>query len=386
MSGVMKEGKMDISEVKIINVSAELQKKAKRNVSRRKALTACVILLVVAIAFVVFFSVVLNARSLGVGIGSTDGAYKTVLANIEGISAANPKIVDIAMLGAHDANTASIQYGNPLDGEGENGILGKVYPVSKGFQYRYAVTQTVSVGQILLQGARFLHLKYSYYNGDWVACHSITGRALEQDVIEVLRFLEDAKGEVVVLLFQPGYFGDQSFDTFHDWLAGVTYNGKNLFDYIYYGEVNTYGLNRKYPYDEEKVNLYDLTYNDVTQNGTKAGVVLLDRNDGETDYNHFTEKSEYSDYFFDMDSNAEHEWHDSIGEQSLVNGINDFYCELSEDFFAEYKLRVNQAQAAFSVASAGDVFRSIGAWSLLKFAEEYTQTCWITNCLTNGSK
>lgn len=371
MSGGMKEGKMDISEVKIINVSAELKKKAKRNVSRRKALTACVILLVVAIAFVVFFSVVLNARSLGVGIGSTDGAYKTVLANIEGISAANPKIVDIAMLGAHDANTASIQYGNPLDGEGENGILGKVYPVSKGFQYRYAVTQTVSVGQILLQGARFLHLKYSYYNGDWVACHSITGRALEQDVIEVLRFLEDAKGEVVVLLFQPGYFGDQSFDTFHDWLAGVTYNGKNLFDYIYYGEVNTYGLNRKYPYDEEKVNLYDLTYNDVTQNGTKSGVVLLDRNDGETDYNHFTEKSEYSDYFFDMDSNAEHEWHDSIGEQSLVNGINDFYCELSEDYFAEYKLRVNQAQAAFSVASAGDVFRSIGAWSLLKFAEEY---------------
>lgn len=174
-----------------------------------------------------FFSVVLNARrSLGVGIGSTDCAYKTVLADIEGISAANPKIVDIAMLGAHDANTASIQYGNPLDGEGENGILGKVYPVSKGFQYRYAVTQTVSVGQILLQGARFLHLKYSYYNGDWVACHSITGRALEQDVVEVLRFLEDAKGEVVVLLFQPGYFGDQSFDTFHDWLAGVTYNGK----------------------------------------------------------------------------------------------------------------------------------------------------------------
>ena len=82
-------------------------------------MTACVILLIVAIAFVVFFSVVLNARrSLGVGIGSTDCAYKTVLADIEGISAANPKIVDIAMLGAHDANTASIQYGNPLDGEG----------------------------------------------------------------------------------------------------------------------------------------------------------------------------------------------------------------------------------------------------------------------------
>lgn len=29
MSGVMKEGKMDISEVKIINVSAELKKKGK---------------------------------------------------------------------------------------------------------------------------------------------------------------------------------------------------------------------------------------------------------------------------------------------------------------------------------------------------------------------
>lgn len=56
MSGVMKEGKMDISEVKIINVSAELQKKAKRNVSRRKALTACVILLVVRLRSL-FFSV-----------------------------------------------------------------------------------------------------------------------------------------------------------------------------------------------------------------------------------------------------------------------------------------------------------------------------------------
>lgn len=161
------------------------------------------------------------------GEGSLDGAYTTVLADIEGLRDANPRVIDIAMLGAHDANTSSIKNDAPLDDSAE-GILKDLIPVSRGFQYRYAVTQAVSVENLLKQGVRFLHLKYTYFEGNWLVSHSFAGGEIRTDIMQILGFLAQNPGELLVLLFQPTYFGDQSYDTFHNWLAGVTLNGKTF--------------------------------------------------------------------------------------------------------------------------------------------------------------
>ena len=294
-----------------------------------------------------------------------------MLADIEGITEADPRIIDIAMLGAHDANTASLAAGNPIDNKPGSDLFKQLYPVSAGFQYRMSVTQAVSPYQLLMQGVRFVHFKYTYYDGEWYASHSIIGREFEEDVKDVLRFLADHPGEVVVLLLQSTSFGeDQSLHTFHDWLAGVTLDGKNIYDYVHYDKVNVFDSEFA---EEGRVRLRDLHYNDVTENGASAGVVLLDRREWDI-VQAETEESAHSDYFFDVDSTLAHQWHSRMGEDVLLEEIDDYAMEVSALALYRWKLRVNQTQASLSVESFGDVMRDIGAWSLLKFAEKYNLT------------
>lgn len=60
-----------------------------------------------------------------------------------------------------------------------------------------------------------------------------------------------------------------------------------------------------------------------------------------------------------------------MGEEVLTESIDATCREVASDPANTGFLRVNQTQAAMSAASLGDIFRSIGAWSLLKFAEGY---------------
>ena len=357
--------------MRTVLLSSEREAAIERRCKRKRTAKIVAAVLIVVVAFTLFFAIVLNAKGLGVGTGNTDGAYGTVLANIEGITEADPRIIDIAMLGAHDANTASLAAGNPIDNKPGSDLFKQLYPVSAGFQYRMAVTQAVSPYQLLMQGVRFVHFKYTYYDGEWYASHSIIGREFEEDVKDVLRFLADHTGEVVVLLLQSTSFGeDQSLHTFHDWLAGVTLDGKNIYDYVHYDKVNVFDSEFA---EEGRVRLRDLHYNDVTENGASAGVVLFDRREWDI-VQAETEESAHSDYFFDVDSTLAHQWHSRMGEDVLLEEIDDYAVEVSALALYRWKLRVNQTQASLSVESFGDVMRDIGAWSLLKFAEKYNLT------------
>lgn len=323
--------------MRVLLLSAQKEEEVARRLRRKRTVKIVAVLLVLVVAFTLFFAITLNAKSLGVGKGSTDGAYGKVLADIDGITEANPRIIDIAMLGAHDANISSLMPGNPIDDNPKSDVFEQLYPVSAGFQYRMSVTQTVPPYQLLMQGARFLHFKYTYYEGDWYASHSIIGRKFEEDVKDVLRFLADHPGEVVVLLLQSTWFGeDQSLHTFHDWLEGVTLDGKNIYDYVYYDKVNVYDSEFA---EEGRVRMRDLRYNDVTQSGTSAGVVLLDRREGLPQAE--TEASTYSDYFFDVDSNLAHQWHSRMGEDVLTEEIEDYVFEVRALSLYRWKLRVN---------------------------------------------
>lgn len=356
----------DFEGTRVVTVSAEERAAVTARLKRRRTARILCGVLIPVVVLTVFFAVMLNVRTLGVGTGNTDGAYGTVLADIEGITEANPRIIDIAMLGAHDANSFSVSADNSIDNKPGSDMLKSVFPITSGFQYRMAVTQVVSPYQLLMQGARMLHFKYTYYDGEWFATHNILGREFALDVLDVLKFLDEHPGEVVILFLQSTYFGEnQSLDSFHDWLATVEYNGKTIYDFVHYDEVNVFGSEFS-----GGVTIDDLTYNDVTQNGTSAGVVLMDRREYEIPEGE-TEESDFSAYFFDIDSNASHEWHNRMGTDVLADDIQRYAMEISVTRLYRWKLRVNQAQATVSVATVGDVFRDIGAWSLVKFAEKH---------------
>lgn len=356
-----------LKDAKVVLVPAEKRTVVERRVKRRRTAAILCGVLIPVVVLTIFFSVMLNARDLGVGEGNLDEAYDTVLADIDGITEANPRIIDIAMLGAHDANTFSVSADGPIDDNPAGEILKTVLPASSGFQYRMSVTQVVSPYRLLMQGARMLHFKFAYYDGGWYASHSLLGRKFELDIIDVMKFLDEYPGEFVILFFQSTYYGPtQSLHTFHEWLASVEYNGKNIYDFVHYGDVNIFGSEFV---SEELADLADLTYNDVTKNGTEGGVVLFDRR--EEIVTGTTEPSDYTDLFFDVDANSAARWHNRMGEDVLIENINDYADTLSVRRQFRYYLRVNQAQGTISVETAGDLLRSIGAWSLVKFAEKY---------------
>lgn len=182
----MREGKFD---ARVTLLPAEQVARVDRRCRRKRNAKIIAGVLIPVMVFTLFFTIMLNVRDLGVGTGSTDGKYARVLSDIEGITEADPRLIDIAMLGAHDANSFSVKYDSPIDNKPSGEMLKKLYPVSSGFQYRMSVTQTVSPYQLLLQGVRMLHFKYTYYDNTWYATHSLLGRPFEEDVKDLLRFL-----------------------------------------------------------------------------------------------------------------------------------------------------------------------------------------------------
>lgn len=328
-------------------------------------------ILVPVVLFTMFLAVVCNDTTIKVGLGNCDGQYATVLANIDGIVEANPRYVDIAMLGSHDAVTSTLTDETPLDYHDKDSILGKVDPISSGIQYRFGKTQSVGIGQQLLQGARFFHIKCTDYEGEWYGTHAhLTGK-LSEHILELLKYLasDAAKGEIVGLLFQTMYMGDGvTLDTLHEDLNNVKYNGKSIFDYVYIEKADTFDNGNG------GVRIGDLTYNDLTKNGTEPGVVIFDRREEKVFKAEWEGSSALTARCYDMDSCADHEWHSSIGEEKLISKINDTCDRIASDTKYQSKLRMNQTQASFAVGSAKEFFEIIGSWSLLRFAKDYNVT------------
>ena len=348
------------------------QKVEKKKVAPIKILMG---LFVPFILLTIFFSVLLNDATVDVGMGATDGKYASVLSGIDGIVEANPRLVDIAMLASHDAVTDKLSPDSPMDYHDRPTVLGKLDPITGGFQYRFGKTQAVGLDVQLRQGARMFHIKYTDYEGTWYATHAHLSDTIEAYVMQVLHYLAspEAKGEIVILLWHPMYFGEGvTLDTFHHWLAGVKLDGKNLYNYVHYGATNTF--------DEEGkpgVRIGDLRYNDLTLNGTAPGVVMFDRREGTRFYEDGMEGTftdEYMGKFFDMDANATHVWHSRIGQDTLIEKINVQAKIVEESDHWDNKLRMNQTQASFSAGGFSDIFIDIGAWSLLRFAKDYNVT------------
>lgn len=323
---------------------------------------------VFALLFTVFMCVICHDTTINEGDGNLNGKYMTVLADIDGIVEANPRYVDIAMLASHDAVTDSISTSTPIDLHDEGGALDIIEPISAGMQYRFSKTQTVSLGKQLAQGSRFFHIKCTDYYGTWYGTHTHLCSTLDGDILEALEYLasDSAKGEIVTFLFQPTHFcDDANLDTMYEHINDVKYNGKSLFDYVYIDKADAY--------DEGNgdARIGELTYNQLTKDGTVPGVVILTRREEGSFKDEWDGNGELVGKTFDMDSCSEHEWHSSIGTNRLIKKINAVCDRIASDISTMSKLRLNQSQASLAVGSIGEFFDVVGHWSLLRFANKH---------------
>lgn len=93
----MREGKFD---ARVTLLPAEQVARVDRRCRRKRNAKIIAGVLIPVVVFTLFFTIMLNVRDLGVGTGSTE---------------ADPRLIDIAMLGAHDANSFSVKYDSPID-------------------------------------------------------------------------------------------------------------------------------------------------------------------------------------------------------------------------------------------------------------------------------
>ena len=348
-----------------------MEKKVKKEKAKEPWIKAVKSWIIYAVIITVFVTVFMHDTTISDDLGADNGKYVTVLANIDGIVDANPRLVDIAMLASHDSVTAGLEPDAPVDYYDRGQIVGKVAPLTRGLQYRFAKTQSVGLDVQLRQGARLFHIKYTDFEGEWYATHTLLSKKVETYILQVLEYLAtpEAKGEIVLLLLHPIYFGEGvTLDTFHNWLADVKLDGKNIYDYVNYGATNTFDKD-----GAEGVRIGDLRYNDLTENGTKAGVVLFDRRESKlwSEDMEGTATDQYMSKFFDMDSNATHKWHSRNGYNTMTKLIDEQATLIAESDEWDNKLRMNQAQPAFSVGGISDIFVDLFSWNLKNHSIRY---------------
>ncbi len=270
----------------------------------------------------------------------------------------NPYVTKVAMLGAHDALSEGIKY-NSKAAEGESGIV--VHPaakiLAKGLIVRMSRTQNADAKELLYSGVRYLDVRITKSYGDYYTYHAYLSGYLRRYLIDVVEFLETHEGEFII--FDIQHFLREEKATEEERNAQIvelinyigsikTENGHSLLDFVYYNAHSN--------------SLSELRYNDVTENGTKGGVIILT-------------KGLETEYSYRRDSDASYEdtsyysirsyWHDTNNTKEMLLGINDEYLYiLNHQDLVEGKFVINQAQKTAFQANKTMV-RSLFGWSVL---------------------
>ena len=307
---------------------------------------------------------VFGRRNVGVRQESFDPALNVTIGDIPFIGKANPRYIDIAFLGAHDANTGLAERGGAVETAASK-TLKRLEPLVRNYMYRYVRTQMAPIYDQLRYGCRFLHIKVCLQGDEWHTSHSILTGSLKTHVTDILRFLSEHEndGEILSVLFQPIYMGDRSFADFYEDLAKINYNGKNIFDYVRYRPVDEF-------HNSKGIKIGDLRYNDVIGPNNETGVVLFMRRDQHYLPSWDAKKSAYP-YFFDMDTNSIHVWHNMGNVNTLDKSIGKTVEMISSTDRYNDILRLNQTQPASSYKTVRDAMYSLYSRSLVKTAKKH---------------
>lgn len=149
---------------------------------RRTIISSIVIGVVVLLLNILYNPISLNKVS------NVD--YSTVLkeANISD----DVKVIDIALLGAHDAFSDKINLTSTPD-PGEDGIVAKkiVNAAFKGGLVRLSKAQKSNASQLLKKGVRYFDVRISYTEDGWYTKHALLSAPLRNYLEDIYRFLSE---------------------------------------------------------------------------------------------------------------------------------------------------------------------------------------------------
>ncbi len=263
--------------------------------------------------------------------------------NIKG----NPKVVDIAMLGAHDAFSDKITGKSMIDPQvDKNSIMN--HPIAQrifgGMFARLAKAQKSGGYDLAQRGVRYFDVRITNSQNTWYTTHGLVSAPLEGYLIDVIRFLQENPGEFIVFDMQHIWTGDATIEELFAFIQKVEVEGKNLFDYVNHN-----------PFTQP---LKELRYFDVAKE--KGGVIPL------------AKTPEYEGCFhYEYDAAIRSTWHHQNDTAILLKKIREEVEGLKQNPSVDReKFRVNQAQKTGTI-STQMAMKTILGWSLLDMAENF---------------
>ncbi len=269
------------------------------------------------------------------------------------------KVIDIAMLGAHDTFSDQITIFSKADKLSASSVMMGVPGVLiKGFSVKQSKTQISDITTLLDKGVRYLDVRVSYKSNDdsWYTVHNFYSDDFKASMEKVSDFLKTNKGEFVILDLQHIY--------------GIDYDSQTDFDKVY-NILSDSGI-IDYAYKSNIKALKDVTYGDVTSDGVESGVIILSK------FKHNNE------YIWNYESSIRSAWADSDdfnktleflnNEKALIesgtaltgnqveNPTNQIDCR---DAF-----RVMQGVITMQMSVNG-IFKGITSWSLVERAKKF---------------
>lgn len=269
------------------------------------------------------------------------------------------KIIDIAMLGAHDAFTNEITLFSKTDLLSADSIqTGAIGMLIKGFSLRQSRTQVSDASELLANGVRYFDIRLSYNESKsaWYTSHTYYSRDFLAVLAEIETFLSDNPGEFLILDLQHIY--------------GVDYTSQDDFQEIY-ALFDDAGI-LDYAYLEGDKELSDVTYGDVTDNKQQGGVIILSKFEEEND--NFWQygssiRSAWPNMDLDGDVFAFLDWETTLinsGYAMTGNQISDNQYEQN----SQNGFRIMQAVLTMQMSGEG-ILNALTSWSLLERAKGF---------------
>ena len=250
------------------------------------------------------------------------------------------KVIEISMLGAHDTFSNNINLFSELDPYESNGIMqGFTGILVKGFIVKQSVTQVSSVDVLLSAGVRYLDIRLSYYEDNWITKHNYLSENFSTASDLVVQFLESNPGELLILDFQH--------------LDGIDYANEDDYD-IFVNMLDTMGL-LDYAYAVN--DLSTVTYGDITNNGTEAKVLIITK----------FEASQGSILNYDDSINSN--WANSDDFEYILDFI-ELDSNAVEEQVINDRFRVMQAVSTMQM-SGGGILKALTSWSLINRAKKF---------------
>lgn len=265
-------------------------------------------------------------------------------------------IIDTAMLGAHDAFTSDMTFFSKVDESSADSIqTGLTGLLIKGLSYRQSKTQVSDMTTLLEMGVRYFDMRLSF-NEDcdcYVTAHTYFSTKAEDVLADLESFLSTHPGEFVILDIQH--------------VNGADYSDLTAFNQV--SSLFSEAQLENYMMDETTKPLNQITYGDITNEGTSAGLIVL------------TKFAESNPLFFSYQSSIRSAWAntDSIetlnafldseatlitaGEAMTGNQVNENTLEV--DSLSAF--RVMQGVLTMQM-SAGGIIEGLRTWSLIERA------------------